>query len=201
MKWPRSSLAAGMRIAVIGTGNIGSTLGRRWREAGHDITYGRRNPAGEGPGAAPVATINDAIADAEVVVLAVPGGAVAPVVAAHGAAMAGKTVIDAANRIGEQQVNSRDIIAAGAPDAHYVRAFNTLGWENFAEPVTGADLFFASDGQARDVAEQLIAAVGLRPVFVGDAATAGTVDALLPLWFALVKQHGGNRKLAFRVVE
>jgi predicted dinucleotide-binding enzyme len=59
--------------------------------------------------------VGDALAGAEVVVLAVPGGAVADVVAANGAALAGKVVIDAVNRIGEPEVNSRAAIAAAAP--------------------------------------------------------------------------------------
>jgi hypothetical protein len=49
------------------------------------------------------------------------------------------------------------------------------------------------------VAEELIGAVGLEPAFVGDATATPTVDALFPLWFALVKQNGGNRKLALRL--
>jgi predicted dinucleotide-binding enzyme len=81
-----------------------------------------------------------------------------------------------------------------------VRAFNSLGWENFAAPVPGANLFFAADPEARALAEELISAVGLEPAFVGDADATAAVDALLPLWFALVRQNGGNRKLALRVV-
>jgi predicted dinucleotide-binding enzyme len=80
-----------------------------------------------------------------------------------------------------------------------VRAFNTLGWENFADPPPEAVLFFAADPGARPVAEQLITAVGLEPVFVGDAGATGTVDALLGLWFALVKYNGGNRRVALRI--
>jgi predicted dinucleotide-binding enzyme len=97
-------------------------------------------------------------------------------------------------------VNSRASIAAAAPGARYVRAFNTLGWENFADPPPGAALFFAADPGARPVAEELISAVGLEPVFVGDAEASGTVDALVPLWFALVGRNGGNRRIALRVV-
>jgi 8-hydroxy-5-deazaflavin:NADPH oxidoreductase len=74
-----------------------------------------------------------------------------------------------------------------------------LGWENFADPPPGAALFFAADPAARAAAEELITAVGLEPVFAGDASATGTVDALLPLWFALVK-HNGNRKVALRIV-
>jgi predicted dinucleotide-binding enzyme len=82
-----------------------------------------------------------------------------------------------------------------------VRAFNSLGWENFADPVPGASLFFAADPTARSVAEELIAAVGLEPAFLGDASAAGTVDALALVWFALVQARGGNRRIALRVVE
>jgi 8-hydroxy-5-deazaflavin:NADPH oxidoreductase len=56
------------------------------------------------------------------------------------------------------------------------------------------------DVEARAVAEGLIGAVGLEPAFVGDATATTTVDALLPLWFALVKLNGGNRGLALRIV-
>ncbi|HEX9066205.1 MAG TPA: NAD(P)-binding domain-containing protein [Streptosporangiaceae bacterium] len=189
-----------MKIAVIGTGNIGGTLGGKWAAAGHEVVYGSRSGTGTGPGGGPVRPIADAIESAGVVVLAVPGGAVDDVLATHGAALDGKVVVDATNRIGAAEVNSRSAIAAAAPGARYVRAFSTLGWENFAEPLPSAGLFFAADPEARPVAEDLIRAVGLEPAYVGDAGAAATVDGVLPLWFALVQQHGGNRKLAFAVL-
>jgi predicted dinucleotide-binding enzyme len=189
-----------MRIAVIGKGNIGGSLGTKWRAAGHDVVYGARDGSGEGPGGAPVRGIGDALKDADVVVLAVPGQVVPDVVTEHGAALAGKTVIDAVNRIGAPEFDSRAIIADAAPQARYVRAFNSLGWENFADPMPGTNMFFAADPDARATAEELIRAVGLEPAFLGDANATTTVDGLLPLWFALVQQNGGNRRVALRVV-
>jgi 8-hydroxy-5-deazaflavin:NADPH oxidoreductase len=189
-----------MRIAVIGTGNIGGTLGGKWQSAGHDVVYGGRSAGANGPGGKPVVTIADALRDADVVLVAVPGPAVGDIVAANATALDGKVVIDAANRMGQAEANSRAAIKSAAPGAYYARAFNTLGWENFAEPPAGADLFFAADQGARSATTELISAVGLEPVFVGDASAAGTVDGIAPLWFALVQQSGGNRKLAFRVV-
>ena len=73
-------LLAGMRIAVIGKGHIGGTLGSKWRAAGHDVVYGARDGSGPGPDGAPVRSIGDALKDAEVVLLAVPGQAVPDVV-------------------------------------------------------------------------------------------------------------------------
>jgi 8-hydroxy-5-deazaflavin:NADPH oxidoreductase len=189
-----------MRIAVIGKGNIGGSLGTKWHAAGHDVVYGVRDGSGEGPGGAPVRGIGDALKDADVVVLAVPGQVVADVVTGHGAALAGKTVIDAVNRIGAPEFDSRAIIADAAPQARYVRAFNSLGWENFADPMPGTNMFFAADPDARATAEELIRAVGLEPAFLGDANATTTVDGLLPLWFALVQQNGGNRRVALRII-
>jgi len=188
-----------MKIAVIGTGHIGGTLGQRWQAAGHEVVYGSRAGSGTGPGGAPAMAAGEALTGAEVVLLAVPARAVGEVVAANGAALEGKVVIDAVNRIGEPEVNSRAAIAAAAPGARYVRAFSTLGWENFADPPAGAALFFAADPAARPVAEELITAVGLEPVFAGGADATGTVDALLPVWFALVKHNGGDRRVALRI--
>jgi predicted dinucleotide-binding enzyme len=190
-----------MKIAVIGTGNIGGSLGTKWRAAGYDVVYGSRTGSGTGPGGAPVLAVSDALDGADVVVLAVPGQAVADVVGAQSAALAGKIVIDAVNRMGQPELNSRAPRRRSAPDVRYVRAFNSLGWENFANPVPGANLFFAADPNARSVAEELIAAVGLDPVFLGDPGAAGLVDALTPVWMALVQQHGGNRRIALRVVQ
>ena len=188
-----------MKIAVIGTGKIGGTLGQRWNAAGHEVVYGSRAGSGTGPGGPPVMAVGEALSTAEVVLLAVPGGAVAEVVAANGAALGGKVVIDAVNRMGQPEVNSRAAISAAAPDARYVRAFNTLGWENFADPPAGAALVFAADPDARPAAEELITAVGLEPVFAGDADATGMVDALLSLWFVLVKHNGGNRRVALSI--
>jgi len=194
-------LQRGMRIAVIGKGNIGGSLGSKWRAAGHEVVYGARDASGEGPGGAPVQSIGDAISHADVVVLAVPGKVVADVVTEHAAALAGKTVVDAVNRIGAPEFDSRAIIADAAPQTRYVRAFNSLGWENFANPMPGTNMFFAADPDARATAEELITAVGLEPAFVGDAGATATVDGLLPLWFALVQQNGGNRRVALRVIQ
>ena len=189
-----------MKIAVIGTGNIGASIGTKWQAAGHEVVFGATSARDDGPGGAPVLAAAEALAGAEVVLLAVPGKAVPDVLSAQGAALAGKVVIDAVNRIGEPETDSRALIAAAVPTARYVRAFNTLGWENFAGPLPGANLLFAADPDARAVAEELISAVGLEPAYVGDASVTGIVDGLLPLWFALVKQNGGNRKLALRII-
>jgi hypothetical protein len=191
-----------MKIAVIGTGHIGGTLGGKWRAAGHDVTYGsRRGGDGQdGPGGAPLRPIGAAIDGAEVVVLAVPGGAVAEVLAEHGQALNGTVVVDATNRMGSDRTDNQQAITAGAPDVKYVRAFNIYGWENFADPYPGTTLFFAADPAARAVTEELVRAIGLEPAYVGGTEATGTVNGVAALWFSLVQQHGGQRRLALRLL-
>jgi predicted dinucleotide-binding enzyme len=191
-----------MRVAVVGTGHIGGTLGGKWRAAGHEVSYGSRRGGDrqDGPGGAPLRAIGEAIDGADVVVLAVPGGAVGEVLAEHGAALAGRVVVDATNQMVAGRPDSRDTITARVPDVKYVRAFNIYGWENFADPHPGTTLFFAADPAARAVAEELISAIGLESAYVGDTSAIATVNGLASLWFSLVQQHGGQRRLALRLL-
>ncbi len=201
-----------MQIAIIGSGNIGGTLGAKWAAAGHSVVFGARDPQspktraalGAAGAQAKVDSIAGALAMAEVVVLALPGMAVAAFAQEHGPALNGKIVVDTTNQFGQPVLNGLAAIQAAAPEATLVRAFNSLGWENFAEPVidgTQADLFYVShEGKARTVAEELISAVGLRPVRVGDLAQAPLVDNLGALWGALAFGQGHGRRVAFKLL-
>lgn len=187
-----------MRIAAIGNGNIGGTLGSRWAEAGHQVRFGVREP-----GEAGETTIGSAIVDSEIVLLAVPGGTVDDVLAEHGDALAGRTVIDATNAVGADRLSHVAEIAAAAPSATVVRAFNTVGWEVFADPVfagESADLFWCGPDGARERVEALVRDIGMNPVRVGDSDSVEAVDGVARLWFALVFGEGHDRRLGFRVL-
>ena len=186
-----------IRIAVVGAGNIGRTLGEKWSAAGHEVVYGVRRPGEPG-----TATVEEAVADAEVVVLAVPGAAAKEVITSLGQELRGKVVVDATNDVqGSGKLHALDELADGA---HPVRAFNTLGWENFADPAFGdvtADLLYAAEeGVAKDTAETLIRDVGLEPVWVGGIDAFDVVDSVTRLWFTLALPRGLGRRLAFKVL-
>ena len=192
-----------MQIAVIGTGFIGGILGRALADAGHGVTFGSRHPddpsvAGSTP--ATIASVGDALAASDVVILALPGAAVGELTATHGDALAGALVIDATNQMGAPVANSR---AALPPTVRYARAFNTLGGENMAEPMFAdgpADLFFSAPIADRAVVEAVIEGVGLRPIFVGEDQE-DLIDALFQLWIALALKQGRGRRLALRLIE
>lgn len=200
-----------MQIAIIGAGNIGATLGAKWAGAGHKVIFGARDPqsakvqtalrqVGAGAGAA---SIEQALAEAAVVLLALPGSAVADFAARHGEALHGKLVIDATNQFALPVMNGLATLQAAAPGATLARAFNSLGWENFAEPLLGgvqADMLYCAPPQANTTLDALISAVGLRPLRVGDLAQAALIDNLGALWGALAFGQGHGRRVAFKVL-
>ena len=201
-----------MRIGILGAKTIGGTLARQWVRAGHDVLFGVRNPDNpdlqvllhELGGSASAPGVAHAIAFGEVVAFAIPGQAMDSTIAEHAAALSGKTVVDAANNVGAASMNSLEAFTAHAPSAQVFRAFNSLGWENFANPQFGgvqADLFYCGPpGAAQAQVEQLIADVGLRPVWVGGPEYTPTIDALASLWFALALKQARGRHLAFKLL-
>ena len=192
-----------MNIAVIGTGFIGGILGRSLAAAGHDVTFGSRHPEADEVAAgssAVVAPLAVALAAADVVILALPGPAVAEFASAHAGSLSGVVVIDATNQMAAPVANAR---AALPESVRYARAFNTLGGENMADPLfdgAPADMFFSSPEADRETVETVIEGVGLRPVYVG-ADQEGLVDCLFRLWVALAIKQGRGRRLALRLLE
>ena len=192
-----------MNIAVIGTGFIGGILGRALARAGNDVSFGSRHPDDGGVAedtSARVAPIADALTSADVVILALPGSAVAGLTAEHGGVLAGKLVIDATNRIGQPVSNGRPALPS---TVRYARAFNTLGGEALADPAFAdgpADMFFSAPGADRATVEAIIADVGLRPVYLGEDQEA-LLDSLVTLWFQLAIKQGLGRHIALRVLD
>jgi predicted dinucleotide-binding enzyme len=110
-----------VRIAIVGAGRIGGNAARLWSRAGHDVVICfSRHPA-----AAPA----DAVLDADVVMLAVPWGAIDQALGEVGP-LAGKVVLDATNQFGAGPKPAEGQVArfnsARMPGAPYVRGFNTL---------------------------------------------------------------------------
>jgi predicted dinucleotide-binding enzyme len=202
-------MANNRKIAIIGSGNIGSTLGAHWSAAGHSVVYGVRDAgsakarhARQRSGGAQFRSIHDALAFGDIILLAIPGASMPDFMAQHGAAIDGKLVIDATNRFSEQVMNALPAIQRYAPRSEVFRVFNSLGWEVLADPIIGGiqvDHFFAGpDSASRATIEELIAAAGMRPIYVGGSETFHWVDALGGLWGALAhgRKHGRHVALA-----
>jgi 8-hydroxy-5-deazaflavin:NADPH oxidoreductase len=168
-----------MRIAVIGRGNVGGGLAKRWRDAGHDVQELGRDGG-------------DA-SDADVLLVAVPGPQIADALGKV-AGIEGKLTIDATNAVRgrneEFESNAHEIKAiVGGPTA---KSFN-LNFANIydkidAQRVRPSNLYCAED-EAREVTEQLIRDAGYEPADAGGLENARMLEDHLALLFA-VNQAG-----------
>jgi 8-hydroxy-5-deazaflavin:NADPH oxidoreductase len=187
-----------MRIAVIGAGKIGGTVGGKWEAAGHEVVYGLRDISKKKDARSPA----DALKSADAVLLAIPGAAVVDFAREHADALDGKVVIDATNNFRAPSMNSWPELRSLLPDARLYRAFNSYGWEMFANPVVGGeetDLFYAGpEGAGQEAVERLISDTGLRPIRVGGTDQADVVDGVLRLWYTLAQTRG--RRIAFKLI-
>lgn len=203
-----------MNIAVIGSGNIGGGLGRAWRKAGHAVTFGARNLEDaelralcEGTGAR-AASIGDAVAAAEVVVLAMPARVVDDVIAAGD--FTGKIVIDCTNLVGPgmtlvhgHTTSWAEEIAKKLPGARVFKSFNAQGAENLANPIydgiRATNFFCGDDAEGKQVVRQLVEEVGFEAVDVGNLQQARLLEPLMLVWIA-ASRSVGTRDIAFKLL-
>jgi 8-hydroxy-5-deazaflavin:NADPH oxidoreductase len=202
-----------MKIAILGAGNIGGTLGRKWSAIGHEVVFGVRDVNSSKSraamqsawGNAQFTIMEEAVACGEVVLFAIPWKAVPEAAKALCPDLAGKIIIDATNNFGGPVINNIAVLKNQVPDAHIFRAFNALGWEVFDNPSLHhgtADLFYTGpDGSSRAIMESLISMVGLRPIWVGDNDRAVVVDHLGLLWVTLANQRGMGRRIALKLLD
>ncbi|MBD2000557.1 NAD(P)-binding domain-containing protein [Leptolyngbya sp. FACHB-541] len=169
-----------MRLAILGAGSVGSTLGRAWAQQGHTVIFGVRDVNApkvqalltETGANAQATTLTDAATQADVIVLTVTWEAMPEVVEALGT-VDGKVLLDCTNPLVGNQldaaVNSTqsggEQVAAWFPGAKVVKIFNQIGWETMANPQYGteaATMFYASDdADAKQIAAQLGSELGL----------------------------------------
>lgn len=187
---PAIGADAHLKIGVIGSGRIGSTLGGIWVKAGHEVMFSSldlerdKALAARLGGKARAGTSREAAAFGEVLLMAVPYGALPQLGRDLADPIKGKVVIDACNpfpsRDGEIATWAREKGAGLAsaellPGARIVRAFNAIGYSRMGEaaqqkgerigmPMAG------DDAAAIAIASRLVREVGYEPVLVGPLA-------------------------------
>ena len=189
-----------MKIGTVGSGRIGSTLGRIWASAGHsvmfsslDLEHDRHLAAEVGPNAS-AGTPRQAARFGDVLLIAVPYHALPAVGKQLGDLLIGKIVIDACNpftsRDGEvgrwaQEKGAGLASAELLPGARIVRAFNAVSYARLPDaakrkPRYGMPIA-ADDARAVEVASRLIRDVGYEPVLIGPLAMGRHLVPRAPL--------------------
>lgn len=170
-----------MKIAVVGKGNVGGGLADRWERAGHEVTR--------------IGSDGGDVSDAEVVLLAVPGGAVVDAFE-EVRGYEGKTFVDATNLLG---VEAPDGFASNAEfvksktNGPTAKSFNV----NFARLYDQLDSvrtrpsnIWTGDEEARDLVEQLNRDAGYEPVHGGPLENAGIQESFSKIVFAISQDIG-----------
>ena len=178
------------RIGIIGSGNIGGTIGGLWVKKGHSVFFSSRHPdelkdmvAKLG---AQAGTVEQAVAFGDVLFIAVPYGAIPQIGKDYSAAMKGKVMLDACNAVSSRDGAIADEVERNGigvttqkyfPGVRIVRAFNTMSYMVFAREANRPDPKLAipiagDDPQALQIAASLVRDAGFDPVTVGTLADA-----------------------------
>jgi predicted dinucleotide-binding enzyme len=195
-----------MRIAIIGAGRVGTTLGAGWARTGHDVVYGVREPGGEPDRL----NASAAVAGADVIVNALPFGAVETVFAGLGVGDA--VLVDASNPLtpaaGDAERARPDSgaerLAAWTGSGRVVKAFNTTGSANMADPGypagTAAMFLAGDDDEAKGVVSALATELGFDAVDAGPLAGARDLEHLANIWIRMAYALGTGPGFAFAVL-
>ncbi|WP_373519489.1 NADPH-dependent F420 reductase [Pricia sp.] len=188
-----------MKIGIIGSGNIGGTLGKHWAKAGHEVLFSSRHPeelnnlVRESEGAAKAVSVAKAFeANADVYLLAIPFKDIDETAELYAGEYGGKVIIDATNpypeRDGEmaQEVrddnrNASEYTAMKFSTALTAKAFNTIQAKDLKQRAFDtqnpmAIPFAAQDAKSREATENLITDIGFVPIYVGDLAATNAME-------------------------
>lgn len=202
-----------MKLAIIGKGNVGSTLARGLAKAGHEIVMGVRNPSDSSTKALvsdkiSAHTVSEATKAVAVIIIAAHPPATKNIVDAMGD-VSNKIIIDAMNSIrstADSFSNTSTALVEWTNCPHVVKCFNTTGYENMADPIydgTGIDMFVAGDSEkGKNVAIQLAKDLGFENVYdFGGNDKFDLIEQFALSWINLAIMQGIGRNIAFKIVK
>jgi 8-hydroxy-5-deazaflavin:NADPH oxidoreductase len=208
-----------MKLAIIGAGNVGGTLGAAWaQKGGHDICFGVRDPKSEKTqdllrrigGKARAASASEAAAFGEVIVLATPWPATEAVIRSMGN-LKGRIVLDATNPLARgpdgisleigHSTSGGEKVQQWAAGASVYKTLNTTGFGNISNPVfhgVKSVMFVAGDDEAhKSKVLDLVGQLGFDVVDAGALKIARLLEPHGMLWIHLALVRGLGRDWAF----
>ena len=203
-----------MKIAIIGTGNVGGALAEQIIKAGHTVLMGAKFPFSEKSirlaviiGEDRFAAIENAVKQSEVIIITTPPDAVLQIIPQLGN-IEGKTIIDATNSIRVKPDNyptAFHAIKAITKSDAVVKCFNSTGFENMLNPIyngEGIDMFCAgNDKHAKQIAERLAKDIGFATCYdFGGDDKVELLEKFAFSWINLAIMQGHGRDIAFRIV-
>jgi predicted dinucleotide-binding enzyme len=205
-----------MRIAIIGAGSVGATLGQAWLKHGEDVSWGLRSPADPKYAVLPKERVKppaEAAKGAEIVVIATPWSATEAAVKGLGS-LRSKIVIDCTNPLGMGPdglqlvlgfgTSAGEQVATWAPGAFVFKTLNTTGASNMARAteysVKPMMLVAGDDVAKKPVVMELVGKLGFEPVDAGPLKNARLLEPFAMVWIDQAMKRGRGRDFAFALV-
>ena len=206
-----------MKVVILGTGKMGGALGIQLASTGCEIIFGSRDPI-KTKGKfidyenIQVTTYSDAIEKSDVIVIAVPWLFTIDLLSEFKHKFDGKIVVDTTNPLSPDvsyllvggDDSSAERIMNILPGAHIVKAFNGVTADNLPEPISHNEktqVFYCSDHEdARNVAKQLIEAIGYEPIDSGALTNARYLESMAMLWLQLAFWEDRGSNLRFKMI-
>jgi predicted dinucleotide-binding enzyme len=206
-----------MRVAVIGAGSVGATLGQAWLKHGEDVVWGLRHPADPKYAALPKGRVKpaaEATKGADIVVIATPWPATEAAVKGLGG-LNDKIVIDCTNPLGMGPdglqlvlgftTSAGEQVAGWAAGAFVFKTLNTTGAGNMArasEYAVKPMMPVAGDNAAKKtVVMELVGKLGFEPVDAGPLKNARLLEPFAMVWIDQAIKRGRGRDFAFALVK
>ena len=208
-----------MKIGIIGTGNVGGTLGKAWSWLGHDVFFGFRDPSeprvktlvAEAAASVKAGSVQAVAKASDVILLAPPWEATQGALSDAGN-LSGKVLIDATNplladlaglAIGTT-TSGGEKVAEWAKGGWVVKAFNTVGFNVMADsgfPGSQVGLFYCgNDPEAKQVVAKLAGELGFEALDAGPLTQCRLLEPFAMLWISLAAKYGYGREIGFKLM-
>ncbi len=206
-----------MKISILGTGKMGSAVGRQLAGCGYQVIFGSREPKANmerfsGIENISVKNYTEAASAANVVVVAVPWSCTLELLKSLENQLKEKVIVDLTNPLSADisrlvvggDNSAAEQIASRLPESHVVKAFNAITADNFPKPdLTGeqAQVFYCSDNEAaKEVVRKLITSAGYEHKNCGALSNARYVEAIAMLWLQLAFWEEKGSQWSFKIV-
>jgi predicted dinucleotide-binding enzyme len=204
-----------MKIAIIGSGNVGGALAKKWSQKGHIITLGVRDLSNfKGKDLLEndhinVSSIQEATAQSDIIVLATPALSTIEVTKSLGDT-SGKIIIDTMNIVmGRGPLgfsNTTEAILANTETKDIVKCFNSTGFNNMNNTYYGEqkiDMFVAGDSEkATNIAQLLALDAGFEKCYsIGGNDKFELLEKFAFFWINLAMFQGQGREIGFKLLK
>ncbi len=209
-----------MKIAIIGTGNVGSALARGLKGSSHIVVLGARDITDKATqdlaadAGAAVTSPTEAAKSAELVILALPWNVAEAAIKALGD-LSGKIVIDCMNPLGMTggvleltlgyTSSAGEIVAGWLPGARVVKTLNQVGADIMADnagmPHRPVMFMAGDDGEAKAIVATVLADLGFEPLDAGDIKKSRLLEPFGMVWINQALLRGKGRNWAFAAVD